>query len=148
MKMRATPKRPVRGTEKVIYKIDDGFTLDDIIKFFADMKLHPGEAYFLCDFDYYNETVECCFIIEHLENDASFDKKMTRYGNEMQKYNEWRNQNKQAIEQELVRRQTLVEEKRRRTEKKLEKNLEKNLEKCRKRALRELTQIEKRFKKL
>lgn len=97
--IRKPPEIPIRSTDTIyltVYRYSETLTLIDLLRQI------PPEIPLENVMPYINhDGRQIGFKFESLESESSFRKRMTRYNNELKKYNEWKEKNKEKIEQEL-----------------------------------------------
>lgn len=98
-KLKNKPKKPTKKLEKT-KKAEllwfEGRTLSEIIE------VVPLEAEVVCNF-YYDE-MEAYFYWTEEETDEEFEKRVDLYNSKLKKYDEWYKENKDKIEEEVLRR--------------------------------------------
>lgn len=115
IKIRKKPEEPKKMENiRDACQIDDGDTLSNILARIGDVD--PKSVCFQVnvEFGYYDDTYTHVYARwTRPETDKEFEKRKLNYIKELDKYNEWYEENKEVIETELEKRQTSKEEKER-----------------------------------
>ena len=139
--MKAKPKRPKKGTERITWHLDEGETLESVARYFIDSGIHPSDVKVVREYDNWDDDESYYFCGTRSESDEKYNSRLARYEAQMRAYDEWHEENRQLIEEELERRRLEAEEKKRKDEEKALKRLEKS----RKVAEKQLAKIDKQL---
>lgn len=99
MKLKAQPKKPVRGTEKHYITISYGMSIADVLEQIGP-SVNPDTCLFH-DFGFGYDSI----VYEVPESDQSFAQRLATYEKAMAAYAAWYEENKEAIEEELKYRE-------------------------------------------
>lgn len=99
MKLKAQPKKPVRGTEERYIGIGFGMSIADVLE-----EIGPGINLNTCLFHGFGYDIDG-IMYEVPESDQSFAQRLATYEKAMAAYAAWYEENKEAIEEELKYRE-------------------------------------------